>query len=147
MLSTRAVESASRHFDLPLSSYIKPAVPRLSKDNVYRDVVREFLNATTQLVFVTVYATDRRLWGIISREDVTALELANSQRPMDTPLALLVNQKIIVLRTTNNVGDAVRVFAGDNPMGRPISRVPVLDEDGILVGYVDSADVIGQITS
>lgn len=144
VVSEIAIRAASRYFDIPISEFLQPALSLLSHDSTYADAIRFFLDPTIHTVFIVDTPMGKHLIGLISRSDMISLEPSFRNTPPAT-ISEFMQTDVVVLRPNNTVGDALKVFSGQNPLHRRIRQVPIVDPDTRLLGYVDSDSLIRRI--
>ena len=143
MVSELMVKAAAKHFDVPIQSYVRSPEAVLEEGVPYAEAVRIFLDPAVHTIFVVDSLVSKRLVGLLSRSDVIAIQTSQTQQPATVGSA--AQRDVVVLRPTNNVGDALKVLSGQNPLQRPIRQVPIVDVTNQLMGYIDSEDLIRQI--
>lgn len=106
--------------------------------------VREAIDilAENKITGLPVIDGDNRLVGIISEKDIlimayhkithTCDEVVNSRKVSD-----VMTSEVISFRPDDNLADICQVI-----MSNPFRRVPVVDDDGRLVGLVSRKDII-----
>jgi predicted transcriptional regulator len=142
MLTDFMVKAASRYFDVPIASFMSSPEVVLQETDTFQDALKSFLRSDIKVVFVIDEPVERHLKGILTRADVEAS--ANTYDPA-AKLVDIARKQIVVLRSNNTVGDAVKVFAGQNPVSRPVTVIPIVDDSKRLVGYLDNERLFKEI--
>jgi arabinose-5-phosphate isomerase len=81
---------------------------------------------------------DGTLAGIFTDSDLAKLLEQHRDEQLDQPLEQVMTRNPTTIRTDARLSDAVTLLTD-----RKISELPVVDEDGKLVGLIDITDVIG----
>ncbi len=110
-------------------------------------LVREAIDllAENKITGLPVIDGDNRLVGIVSEKDIlimayhkitdTCDEVMNSRR-----ISNVMTSEVVSFRPDDNLADICQVI-----MSNPFRRVPVVDDDGRLVGLVSRKDIIAYI--
>ena len=89
---------------------------------------------------VMVTDPDGRLAGIFTDSDLARLFEARREAMLDRPIAESMTRSPISVRVGASVAEAIEALGA-----RKLSELPVLDEDGRVVGLVDLTDLIGLV--
>jgi len=83
-----------------------------------------------------VVLEDDRLFGILTDRDIVVRALAEGADPHTTPVAEICSRELTTIEPTAGVGQAVRLMRE-----KAIRRLPVVDENGFVLGIVSIGDV------
>ncbi|PSQ00335.1 CBS domain-containing protein [Halobacteriales archaeon QS_4_69_31] len=107
------------------------SAPKVERTDDVRDVARVLVEGGTKVA--PVFEADR-LWGIVTEDAILAAVLEHLD-------ALIVDQiytgDVVTVTEDTNVGQAVNLLREHG-----ISRLPVLDDDGLLTGMVTRHDIV-----
>ena len=78
----------------------------------------------------------RKLIGIITDRDLCCSVVANGLDPKTTPIEKFVSRNPVACREGANLDDCERMM-----QERQVRRIPVVDEDGRVIGIVSQADL------
>jgi CBS domain-containing protein len=78
----------------------------------------------------------RKLIGIITDRDLCCSVVANGLDPKTTPIEKFVSRNPVACREGANLDDCERLM-----QERQVRRIPVVDEDGRVIGIVSQADL------
>ena len=124
---TRVEELA---YDLRISEVMTRDVATLSPDQPMRDVLEMFRKVRISGAPV---ARGGELAGIISIEDLIQ---CLSKSDLDSPVSNYMTTQMITIRDTDTVVEALKIF-----VNLRFGRLPVMDENGLLVGILTKGDV------
>ena len=79
---------------------------------------------------------DDRLFGILTDRDIVVRALAEDADLHTTPVAEICSRDLTTIEPTASVGQAVRLMRE-----KAIRRLPVVDENGFVLGIVSIGDV------
>lgn len=79
---------------------------------------------------------DNRLFGIVTDRDIVVRALAAGADPNTTSVAEICSRDLTTIEPTAGVGQAVRLMRE-----KAIRRLPVVDENGFVLGIVSIGDV------
>jgi CBS domain-containing protein len=82
--------------------------------------------------------------GIITEADFLRLEVAREEADVPTPVesvGQVMNQNVVTIGSDQRIGDAARTMVVHD-----INRLPVVDEDGRLLGIISRLDVVAVFT-
>ncbi len=83
-----------------------------------------------------VVLEDDRLFGILTDRDIVVRALAEGADLHTTPVAAICSRDLTTIEPTAGVGQAVRLMRE-----KAIRRLPVVDENGFVLGIVSIGDV------
>ena len=78
----------------------------------------------------------RKLIGIITDRDLCCSVVANGLDPKTTPIEKFVSRNPVACREGANLDDCERLM-----QERQVRRIPIVDEDGRVIGIVSQADL------
>jgi CBS domain-containing protein len=76
------------------------------------------------------------LCGIVTDRDIVVRAIANGRDAMRTPVGVICSRALTVVSPTTSVGQAVRLMRE-----KALRRLPVVDDDGRLLGIVSIGDL------
>ncbi len=82
--------------------------------------------------------------GIITEADFLRLEVAREEADVPTPVesvGQVMNQNVVTIGSDQRIGDAARTMVVHD-----VNRLPVVDEDGRLLGIISRLDVVAVFT-
>ncbi len=79
---------------------------------------------------------DDRLFGILTDRDIVVRALAEGADPETTPVGEICSRELTTIEPSASVGEAVRLMRD-----KAIRRLPVVDNDGFVMGIVSIGDV------
>jgi CBS domain-containing protein len=77
-----------------------------------------------------------RLLGIVTDRDIVCRVVAQGKNPVDAPAQDAMSQPVVSVRPDSSVNDCIRLMEENQ-----IRRIPVVDENGRLVGLVTQAQI------
>jgi CBS domain-containing protein len=77
-----------------------------------------------------------RLVGVITERDITIRVVAEGRDPRTTRVEEVASRDLVTIDPDQDLGDALDVMAHHD-----VKRLPVIEDDGTLVGIVTRADV------
>jgi CBS domain-containing protein len=77
-----------------------------------------------------------RLTGMVTDRDIAIRVVAEGKDPQSTPVREVASQSLVTVDPQQDLDDALRLMAKHQ-----VRRLPVVEEDGRLVGVVAQADV------
>jgi CBS domain-containing protein len=77
-----------------------------------------------------------QLWGTITDRDITIRAIAEGRDPTGTTVQEIASRDLVTVDPQQNLDEALRLMAQHQ-----VRRLPVVEEDGKLVGIVAQADV------
>ena len=97
-------------------------------------------NNIGSVIIVRKEIDGNRPLGIITESDIIhkigSVELFTTQ----TPVRELMSNKIIAIKPHNTISDAIGIMHGNN-----IRRLPVIDNDGKMIGIITDKDILKAI--
>jgi CBS domain-containing protein len=88
-----------------------------------------------------VVVDDDRPTGIVTDRDITVRATAR-RFPPDARIDSVMSTELVTASAEDDLGGALRVFEKN-----PVRRLPLLDEDGGLVGMITADDLLVNLTS
>ena len=79
---------------------------------------------------------DERLIGVVTDRDITIRVAAEGKDPQSTTVGEIASRDIVTVDPQQSIDEAARLMAQNQ-----VRRLPVVEEDGKLVGIVAQADV------
>jgi CBS domain-containing protein len=80
-----------------------------------------------------------KLTGVITDRDITVRVVAEGKDPQNTKVGDVLSQDLVTIDPQQDLDEALRLMARHQ-----VRRLPVVEEDGRLVGIVAQADVAEQ---
>jgi CBS domain-containing protein/anti-sigma regulatory factor (Ser/Thr protein kinase) len=133
-IEDRKVEITRQHeliYELRIEQVMTPHVLTLSPDSSLHDAKELF---RINRISGAPVLEDGRLAGIVSVEDII---LALERDEIDLPVRERMTSKVVAVRADESVVQAVNMFAKLR-----IGRLPVVDEQGNLVGIITRGDIV-----
>jgi CBS domain-containing protein len=123
---------------------------RISRDDGVRDVMTPLpraLDASASVVDAAeimrdadigdvVVLEDQQLYGILTDRDIVVRVLAEGSDPASVRVGEVCSRELTTIPPTASVADAVRLIRE-----KAIRRLPVVEEDGEVVGIVSMGDI------
>jgi CBS domain-containing protein len=125
------------HLDRPLGSVLERPEPMFANTATYGELVNAFVRPEVDIAFIVDSLAEQKLQAIVTRTDLIELQRSRQSFAADSPITVAAKTKVVVLGPSSTVRDAVKVFTGRNPLSRPVSKIPIVDGDRKLVGYVE----------
>jgi predicted transcriptional regulator len=145
MLSQTQIKNARMTLDNKVSDYMLPVDGRmLAQDASVGDAATKFLSPETNIIFVVDDENHRQLKGIVTRSDMRQAQrkaLSTTEKILD-----YASRRVVLLRDESLIGDAVKVFYGNNPMHLKVDYIPIVDASNVLKGYLDATGLLPRIT-
>ena len=91
---------------------------------------------TEDVGIVPVVDDQNRLVGTITDRDITVRVVAEGKDPQSTTVSEVASQDLVTVDPQQDLDEALRLMAQHQ-----VRRLPVVEEDGKLVGIVAQADV------
>jgi len=85
---------------------------------------------------VAPIAEDDRLVGVVTDRDIAIRVVAEAKDPGSTKVTEIASQNVVTIDPQQDLDDALRLMANHQ-----VRRLPVVEEDGKLVGILAQADV------
>ena len=83
---------------------------------------------------------DGRLIGVVTDHDITVRVVAEGRDPSTTKVEDVASKDLVTVDPEQDLGDALALMAHHD-----VRRLPVVEEDGTLVGMVAQADVLRHV--
>ncbi|MGN6799623.1 MAG: CBS domain-containing protein [Gaiellaceae bacterium] len=83
---------------------------------------------------------DGRLIGVVTDHDITVRVIAEGRDPHTTKVEEVASRALVTIDPDQDLNDALAVMAHHD-----VRRLPVVEEDGTLVGMVAHADVLRHV--
>ena len=83
---------------------------------------------------------DGRLIGVVTDHDITVRVVAEGRDPRTTRVEDVASKDLVTVDPDQDLGDALALMAHHD-----VRRLPVVEEDGTLVGMVSHADVLRHV--
>ncbi len=83
---------------------------------------------------------DGRLIGVVTDHDITVRVVAEGRNPQTTKVEEVASRELVTIDPEMTLDDALDVMAHHD-----VRRLPVIEEDGTLVGIVAHADVLRHV--
>lgn len=145
MLSQSQIKNARGILENKVSDYMLPPDGRMLTENAsVGDAATKFLSPQTNVLFVVDNEDHRQLKGIVTRSDMRQAQrkaLSSTEKMLD-----YASRRVVLLRDESVIGDAVKVFSGNNPMHQTVDYIPIVDASNVLKGYLDSIGLLPRIT-
>ena len=110
------------------------ANPRtIEQDGTVVDAARIMRDADTGIVPIV---EGERLMGTITDRDITIRVVAEGKSPESTKVVEIASREIVTIDPQQDLDEALRLMARHQ-----VRRLPVVEEDGRLVGIVAQADI------
>ncbi len=110
------------------------ANPRtIEQDGTVVDAARIMRDEDTGIVPIV---EGERLMGTITDRDITIRVVAEGKSPESTKVVEIASREIVTIDPQQDVDEALRLMARHQ-----VRRLPVVEEDGRLVGIVAQADI------
>lgn len=81
-----------------------------------------------------------RLVGVLTDRDIAIRVVAEGRDPRETKVEEIASQNLVTIDPQQGLGEALRLMAQHQ-----VRRLPVVEEDGKLVGIVSQADVARRV--
>jgi CBS domain-containing protein len=125
----------------PVSKFMTKTVLTANFDQTIQSVCQIMQeNHIGSVVIVKREMDGNKPLGIITERDIIrkigSVELFTTQ----TPIRELMSNNVISIKPHNTISDATRIMHGNN-----IRRLPVIDDDGKMVGIITDKDVLKAI--
>jgi CBS domain-containing protein len=123
---------------VPVSKYMTKTVMTASLDQTIQSVCKIMNeNNLGGVVIVKRGMSGNEPVGIITERDIIrkigAIDLFTTQ----TPIRELMSNNLVSIKPTNTISDAIGLMHGNN-----IRRLPVIDNDGKMVGIITDKDIL-----
>jgi CBS domain-containing protein len=108
----------------------------LPQDTVYA-VARRMHTENIDVLLVVKSYQGKKLVGLITDRDIALRVVGRGLIPVNTPISDIMTQKLIVCRPFDDLEATLK-----NMLSHEIRRVPVVDEDNVLIGIIVQARVV-----
>ena len=98
-----------------------------------REKVLDLMRKENKAVLPVVKEDDNKLVGVVTRSDLI-------NNPDEEQIAMLMSRNLIIASPDEDVKDVASRMIENN-----VRRVPVVNDDGELVGIITSFDIVPQI--
>jgi CBS domain-containing protein len=105
----------------------------IEQDKTVADAARVMKQEDAGVVPVT---ENGRLTGMVTDRDIAIRVVAEGKDPQSTPVREVASQNLVTVDPQQDLDEALRLMAQHQ-----VRRLPVVEEDGRLVGVVAQADV------
>jgi CBS domain-containing protein len=125
----------------PVSKFMTKTVLTANIDQTIQSVCKIMHeNHIGSVIIVRKEIDGNRPLGIITESDIIhkigSVELFTTQ----TPVRELMSSNIIAIKPRNTISDAIGIMHGNN-----IRRLPVIDNDGKIIGIITDKDILKAI--
>ena len=110
----------------PSPATVSPDQPVIESAKIMRD----------EDVGIVPIAEGDRLVGTVTDRDITTRVVAEGKDPQSTPVSEIASTQLVTIDPDQEIEEALRLMAQHQ-----VRRLPVVEEDGRLVGIVAQADV------
>ncbi len=83
---------------------------------------------------------DGRVVGVVTDRDIVVRTLAKGKDPVGMQAANIMTPEVFTIRTSDNVNRAIELMEAHQ-----VRRLPVVDDEGKLVGILAQADLAGVL--
>jgi CBS domain-containing protein len=143
MISELLLKNAERHLGAEVKSYMAPVDRLLIREEAsFGEALGRFSNPI-DVLFVVDDESSRKLKGILTRSDAKAAQLRDVK--LNDKVMTAATKRVILLRETNTIDEAVRVFSGNNPLGIAVDFIPICSPSNEVIGYLSAADLLQKI--
>ena len=97
-----------------------------------REKVLDLMRKENKAVLPVIKEDNNKLVGVVTRSDLI-------NNPDEEQIAMLMSRNLIVASPDDDVKDAARIMIEND-----VRRVPVVNDDGELVGIITSFDLVSQ---
>src|SRR5687768_15705734 len=122
-------DTSIRNVMTPRPTSIEPSTPVIEAARIMRD----------EDIGPVPVAESGRLVGVITDRDITIRVAAEGKDPQATTAGEIMSKDIVTIDPQQSLDEALRLMAEHQ-----VRRLPVVEEDGRLVGIVAQADIAQQ---
>jgi CBS domain-containing protein len=115
-------------------------VVTVSPEATIRDVAQLMKEADIGPVLIVDNEQSRTLVGIMTDRDIVIKVIADGQDPKTTPVGEAMSKKLVTVRPDDDVDVAMKAMAQFQ-----LRRIPVVEENMMLVGIISQADVATRV--
>lgn len=116
----------------PVTEFMEPRYSRVVNSDPAQKAVQALLEDPDHVVIVT--DDEFKFTGMI---DEQAIKQKFDEHKTAKDLATTDRDKLVGVRARAKLGQLLRLMSGENKLKRPVSNVPVLDEQDRVVGLVN----------
>ena len=91
---------------------------------------------------VPIAEGDGRLVGVVTDRDIAIRVIAEGKDPTSTKVTELTSQNVVTIDPQQDLDEALRLMAQHQ-----VRRLPVVEEDGKLIGIVAQADIAEHVSA
>ncbi|MGA8913754.1 MAG: CBS domain-containing protein [Nitrososphaeraceae archaeon] len=125
----------------PVSKFMTKTVITATLDQTIQTVCKIMYENNIGSVVIVKREVDGFLpIGIITERDITHALGSVELFPTQTPLRELMSTNVISIKPDSSIHDAVAIMHGNN-----IRRLPVINDDGKMVGIITDKHILGAI--
>ena len=125
----------------PVSKFMTKTVITATLDQTIQTVCKIMYENNIGSVVIVKREVDGFLpIGIITERDITHALGSVEIFPTQTPLRELMSTNVISIKPDSSIHDAVAIMHGNN-----IRRLPVINDDGKMVGIITDKHILGAI--
>ena len=125
----------------PVSKFMTKTVITTTLDQTIQTVCKIMYENNIGSVVIVKREVDGFLpIGIITERDITHALGSVEIFPTQTPLRELMSTNVISIKPDSSIHDAVAIMHGNN-----IRRLPVINDDGKMVGIITDKHILGAI--
>lgn len=125
----------------PVSKFMTKTVITATLDQTIQTVCKIMYENNVGSVVIVKREVDGFLpIGIITERDITHALGSVELFPTQTPLRELMSTNVISIKPDSSIHDAVAIMHGNN-----IRRLPVINDDGKMVGIITDKHILGAI--
>ena len=125
----------------PVSKFMTKTVITATLDQTIQTVCKIMYENNIGSVVIVKREVDGFLpIGIITERDITHALGSVELFPTQTPLRELMSTNMISIKPDSSIHDAVAIMHGNN-----IRRLPVINDDGKMVGIITDKHILGAI--
>ena len=131
----------SLNLSTPVSKFMTKTVITATLDQTIQTVCKIMYENNIGSVVIVKREVDGFLpIGIITERDITHALGSVELFPTQTPLRELMSTNMISIKPDSSIHDAVAIMHGNN-----IRRLPVINDDGKMVGIITDKHILGAI--
>jgi CBS domain-containing protein len=125
----------------PVSKFMTKTVITATLDQTIQTICKIMYENNIGSVVIVKREVDGFLpIGIITERDITHALGSVELFPTQTPLRELMSTNVISIKPDSSIHDAVAIMHGNN-----IRRLPVINDDGKMVGIITDKHILGAI--
>ena len=108
----------------------------VTPDATVREAAQVMGREDVGIVPVIAGESDKKLLGVVTDRDIALRVVAEGREPDSTKVAEIASQNLATVDPQQDIDEALRLMAEHQ-----VRRLPVVEEDGRLVGILAQADV------